>query len=203
MLLSTVKNLAGYDPTEKIYTIPTLPVKIGYCLRRCVELNKTAGISANDKSLITKNFISLYDADWNSQISSVARQTSQKNRCNVQKLLPLCSDVQELFRFVKEEGERVRKENSYVDLLRFTLCEVSLFNRKRGGEIQRLTVAGYLKWKTSNALDKNILSTLSYFEIQLCKSHTRIEIGGKFGRTVPIILTKSMIEKLDTLLKFL
>ncbi|CAC5417552.1 unnamed protein product [Mytilus coruscus] len=49
-------------------------------------------------------------------------------------------------------------------------CEVSLFNRKRGGEVQRLTVAGYLNGKTSNALDTDILSTLSDFEVQLFPS---------------------------------
>ncbi|CAG2253950.1 unnamed protein product [Mytilus edulis] len=112
---STVKKLAGYDPTERSYGIPTLPVKIGYCLRRCAEINKSAGISANDKSKITnaKYFICLYDAEWNSRIPSIARQTSQKNKCNVQKLFPLCSDVQELFQFVKEEGERVRNTIHY------------------------------------------------------------------------------------------
>ncbi|CAG2189297.1 unnamed protein product [Mytilus edulis] len=96
VLLCTVKKLAGYDPIERSYGIPTLPVKIGYCLRRCAEINKSAGISANDKSKITnaKNFSSLYDAEWNSRISSIARQTSQKNKCNVQKLLPLFGDVQ-------------------------------------------------------------------------------------------------------------
>ncbi|CAC5426488.1 unnamed protein product [Mytilus coruscus] len=189
ILLSTVKKLAGNNPTERSYGIPTLPVKIRYCLRRCTEVNKTAGISANDTSIITnaKNFLRLYDADWNSRITSVARHTSRKNKCNVQKLLPFCSDVQKLFRFVKEEV--------------FTLCEVSFFNRKRGGEVQRLTVAGYLKGKKSNALDKDILSTLTDFEIQLCKSHTRIEIRGKFGRTVPIILTRSMIDKVDKLIE--
>lgn len=35
----------------------------------------------------------LYDADWNSKTSGVARQTYQNNKCNVQKLLPLCSDT--------------------------------------------------------------------------------------------------------------
>ncbi|CAC5420541.1 unnamed protein product [Mytilus coruscus] len=135
VLLSTVKKLAGYNPIERSYDIPTLPAKIGYCLRRCAEINKSAGISANDKSKITnaKNFLSLYDADWNSRMSSVARQTSQINKCNFQKLLPLCSDIQVLFRFVKEEGERVRKENCYVDHIFVYPVEVSLLTERRAG----------------------------------------------------------------------
>lgn len=84
---------------------------------------------------------------------------------------------------------------------KITLCEVSLFNRKRGGKVQRITVAGYLKGKTSTALDKDILSSLTDYDIYLCKSHTRIEIRGKFGRTVPIILTRLMIIKLDKLIE--
>lgn len=93
VLLCTVKK-TGYDPIERSYGIPTLPVNTA-----CAEIIKSGGISANDKSKITKakKFISLNDAEWNSRISSVARQTFQKNKCNVQKLLPLCSDVQELF----------------------------------------------------------------------------------------------------------
>ncbi|VDI25339.1 Hypothetical predicted protein [Mytilus galloprovincialis] len=111
------------------------------------------------------------------------------------------TNFEALLSTIKKLAGRGRKENCYVDLAKFTLCEVSLFNRKRGGEVQRLTVARYLKGKTSNALDKDILSSLTDFEIQLCKSHIRVEIRGKFGRTVPIILTKSMILKLDTLLE--
>lgn len=56
------------------------------------EMHKNTGISANDKSIITNAnfFLRLYDADWK---IGVAKQTSQNNKCNFQKLLPLFSNT--------------------------------------------------------------------------------------------------------------
>ena len=44
-------------------------------------------------------------------------------------------------------------------------------------------------------------SALTEFEKHLCQTHLRVEIMGKKGRKVPVLLTKEMQRNIDTLLK--
>ena len=47
---------------------------------------------------------------------------------------------------------------------------------------------------------EDVLQSLSPFERQLCQSLYRIEITGKRGRTVPVLLTKNMKEAVDLIM---
>lgn len=55
--------------------------------------------------------------------------------------------------------------------------------------------------KGSGETDPIILSTLNEFEKTLCKSHLRVEIKGKRGRKVPVLLTEEMKRFIDILLE--
>ena len=44
-------------------------------------------------------------------------------------------------------------------------------------------------------------SALSVFEKYLCKTHTRIEIKGKRGRKVPVLLTEEMKKNITVLIQ--
>ncbi|KAK3108426.1 hypothetical protein FSP39_007787 [Pinctada imbricata] len=48
--------------------------------------------------------------------------------------------------------------------------------------------------------DAVVLSTVNEFEKKLCESHTRIEIKGKRGRKVAVLLTKEMKESIEVLI---
>lgn len=87
-------------------------------------------------------FVQLYESDWNDRIS-----LSEK-KYNTPKMLPLSEDVNKLNSYLKEKiREPLMKFSNgsafYLELAKMTLCHMTLFNRKRGGDVQRITVDHY------------------------------------------------------------
>ena len=64
-----------------------------------------------------------------------------------------------------------------------------------------MTVQSFLDAKTGGIVDETIKRSLSLFEQKLCMSHLRVEIRGKKGRKVPVLLTTDMVKCLNILLK--
>ena len=88
---------------------------------------------------------------------------------------------------------------NWVRLAELTLTTIILFNRKRQGEVSKMKVSEYTDGK-ANRHNRDILSELSQFEQDLCKTLSRIEITGKRGRTVPIILTEEVKKSTEMLM---
>ncbi len=100
---------------------------------------------------------------------------------------------------VKLLEKEMKKENSdYATLAKATLCAISIFNRKRGGEVQRMKLDDFHSLSPGESINENqdMMKTLSETEKKMVKFFERVEIRGKFNRTVPILLTKVMKQAL-------
>lgn len=109
---------------------------------------------------------------------------------NKGQLLPLAEDIQILQSYLNERTSDLQKSfsrSAFDALNRITLARLVLFNRT-GGETERITVKSYL-------------SKLSPVEQMLCSTFGRVEIRGKIGRIVPVLLTPSLQRSIDLLLK--
>jgi len=88
-------------------------------------------------------------------------------------------------------------------LTKCTLILIQIFNRRRAGEIERLTIADY---KNQETLDKNVnpdlYEKLSEESRQYAKKFARITIRGKLDRTVPVLLNSIVIKSIDTILTY-
>lgn len=88
-------------------------------------------------------------------------------------------------------------------LTKCTLILVQIFNRRRAGEIERLTIADY---KNQETLDKNVnpdlYEKLSEESRQYAKKFARITIRGKLGKTVPVLLNTIIIKSINAILKY-
>lgn len=76
---------------------------------------------------------------------------------------------------------KLRKEtntSNYSRLAKIALATITIFNRKRAGDIHYLTVENYIKGNCGNE-HKDILKSLNNEERELVKSFTRIETRGK------------------------
>ena len=88
--------------------------------------------------------------------------------------------------------------NAWHELAKLSLAQVVLFNRRRSGETQRITLANYQDLKQ----DQNeITSSLSEWEQKMCRSFYRLEIRGKRGCKVSLLLTNSMKQNIDLLVE--
>ncbi|XP_062599195.1 uncharacterized protein LOC134260661 [Saccostrea cucullata] len=210
-LILAIKTLAGHDEKDNSYQTPSLPLKLGHSLSKCAKILKSNAIIEENEAdrKIADNFLILYQSDWEERISSQALATLHNEKFNKPMYVPLAEDVVLLNKYLstaamtlKERLDDKIEEAVYSELAEVCLAQVILFNRKRSGEAQRLTLTQYNEGLTNKPyVNNDIEKSLTKFESELCKSHTRIEIRGKKGAKVPILLTNSLKETMEALLK--
>ncbi|XP_039461049.1 uncharacterized protein LOC120435455 isoform X1 [Oreochromis aureus] len=78
------------------------------------------------------------------------------------------------------------------------MANVILFNRRRGGEISKMTLNGFQERDTST-LHKDVAFGLTKFELYLCQHFSRVELRGKRGRKVAVLLSPDMVNAITRL----
>ncbi|XP_028271116.1 uncharacterized protein LOC114444039 isoform X1 [Parambassis ranga] len=87
----------------------------------------------------------------------------------------------------------------YGELCKAALAKIILFNRRRGGEVAKMRLKGFLERDTT-ALHKDVASGLTKFEQKLCNHFSCVEIRGKRGRKVAVLLSPDMVDALTHLI---
>lgn len=211
-VVEATREVAEYASASSDYNKPSLAKKLGHTLRRCVLLLQATAIEHQDTQLRQqcKLFLELFDARWNEWVSSQAARTLYRRQQNCVKRLPLSEDIQKLSAYLAQTAKDAKvhlagssssleKKRARQNLCKALLSQVILFNRRRSGEVSKMKVADYRNRQVSTVDD--ITQSLSSFEQSLCKSLVRVEIIGKTGRLVPVLLTAEMVDSFDTLLQ--
>ena len=205
-LLTAVKCVAGFDPKTSKYSKPSLPLRLGQSLVKCAKLLKTSSIVSNNEEMRNKmdSFVELHGDEWTSRVAAKCHNTLHVAKFNTAQLLPVTKDVQKFHRHLKQESEKLRKDCKMDDYRRFAeicLAQIILFNRKRSGEAERIKLEDLKNLVIDTEVDEELLDSLTPLEKEIIKSHKRIEIMGKRGSKVPVILTDDMMENLNCLVK--
>jgi len=125
-----------------------------------------------------------------------SHRTLKTRQYNRPLCIPLAEDITALNTYLQKRIQAfldlTLPDTENLQLLqKHLLCLVFAFNRRRTAEASRLTVKSVNETKTGD-LNKDIVEHLSQFEQKLARVLTRIEVRGKKGRTVPILLTPLM-----------
>ncbi|XP_057716910.1 uncharacterized protein LOC130931819 isoform X2 [Corythoichthys intestinalis] len=206
-VVQAVKELAGYDGRTGAYKRPSLALKIGYSLTKISMLVESRANLQKDYSAAkeARTFRKVYETRWNENISAASLRTLHESRWNQPQLLPFTKDVQTLHCYLDEKQKHFSAKlsteisaQSWSQLAKVTLTQVILFNRRRAGEVSKMPMTAYLS-NTTTDLQDDILEALTSLEKKLCQHFRRIEIRGKRGRKVPVLLTPAMQHTLDLL----
>ena len=145
---------------------------------------------------------------WTTHMATNALRTLTTNKKNRIKLLPLSEDIHKLSNFLQGEVEKHllalksdnTDKNAYSMLSKRLLASLIVFNRKRSGEVSRMKLSEFygLAANSTNNVGEDEMG-LSKLELALASRFQRVEIEGKRGRTVPILLTEQMREALDVM----
>ena len=139
--------------------------------------------------------------------NNVHKQEEQNKRTS------LLEDVKILATYLSKAGseakicltdksiEPIELKQVWIRLAEVTLTSVILFNRRRQGEASKMTVKDYTDGIGEKGHNEDLLTGLSKLEQALCRQMTRIEITGKRGRIVPVMLTAEMKSFTDILLE--
>ncbi|XP_072377251.1 uncharacterized protein [Diabrotica undecimpunctata] len=149
-----------------------------------------------------KSLIQIIEGNWKYDISSQAANDLDMKKWNKVTLIPLASDLMllknYLVRRANESCDKLQKNNndinSYVFLLETIYCRLILLNRRRPGELERMTIQSYISAKDNQCYEE-FSEAISETERILMKSFRRIVIKGKRERGVPVLVRYEVMSK--------
>ncbi|MEQ2259538.1 hypothetical protein XENORESO_013403, partial [Xenotaenia resolanae] len=206
-VVQAVKIVAGFDDENHSYQTPSLALKLGHTLNKICDIIHCRALMAEDEELIksTNTFKKLYTSKWSELVSHTALNTLSHAKYNKPLTLPFTEDVQRLHQYLKKSGEdafcnlkdKVSPQN-YAELAKITLAQVIVFNRRRAGEVSKMHLRGFQQ-RDDTKLHEDIAIGLSEVEQKLCNYFSRVEIIGKRGRKVAILLSRDVVDALSLL----
>ncbi|XP_028275106.1 serine/threonine-protein kinase PAK 1 isoform X25 [Parambassis ranga] len=208
VVIKAVKKVSGYDEEKNSYQTPSLALKLGHSLQKICDIIHCRALIAEDPQLIqsTQTFKTLCTKKWSELVSHTALTTLTEGHFNKPSTLPFTEDVQRLHRHLEktanvasEDLGKTPSPQVYGELCKATLAKIILFNRRRGGEVAKMRLKGFLERDTT-ALHKDVASGLTKFEQKLCNHFSRVEIRGKRGRKVAVLLSPDMVDALTHLI---
>lgn len=221
LLVSATKAVAKYDVENQVFKSPTYALNMGTTLKQCCDIAlmhtlkksecfQTVRSASTEAEL--KTLSDVIKANWKFDISSQASTDLQINKLNKVSIVPLASDLKLLKEYLVSKAKTAFAKlqechtdiQAYVTLLETVYCRLVLLNRRRPGELQRLSLQMYISAsKIENSQGYQEFSeALSETEKILTKSFKRIVIRGKRGRGVPVLFNKEIQEQLDLLIKY-
>lgn len=206
-VIQAVKKVSGYDEEKNCYQTPSLALKLGHTLQKVCEIIHCRALMAEDEELIksTETFKKLYTTKWSELISHTALSTLNEAKFNKPLTLPFTHDVQLLHKHLETAAnaafknlEKIPSPQSYAELAKTTLARIIVFNRRRAGEVSKMHLKSFQE-RDKTLLHEDVAVGLSTFEKKLCSHFSRVEIRGKRGRKVAVLLTPDMVDALTFL----
>lgn len=208
-LVDAAKQLSEYNESKGTYGKPGLALKIGTNLVHSIDVLHSLSIETGEQTQMLNcvNLKKLFDINWESEVTANAHRTNLQNKRNTVELLPLTDDVTKFSSYLKKTVaalvEKLDEEydwESYVSLQRSLLTSLTLFNRKRSGEVSKTLATDY----NSLVSGDTVCSTLELTKVELgiYRFFYRFEINGKAKRNVPVLVTEGMKKGMDLLIKY-
>ncbi|XP_047658877.1 uncharacterized protein LOC113659136 [Tachysurus fulvidraco] len=208
-VIKAVHSVAGLNEETSTYKTPSLALKLGQNLKKMANIVECEAIMSGDKNTIrnVQAFKQICETKWSECVSSQAIRNLSEAKWNSPQLLPFAEDVKKMHQYLdrqcNESQTKLEKEPSskhWAEVAKVTLCQVILFNRRREGEVSKLSLTAFTLRDTS-LTHPDVELALTDLEKKLCKHFQRIEIKGKRGRKVPVLLTPNMVTSMELLVK--
>ncbi|MEW8546451.1 MAG: hypothetical protein AB2693_23280 [Candidatus Thiodiazotropha sp.] len=212
-IVACSKSISQFDETSNRYGTPSLALKIGHSLQKCVKIAIGDYIEARDRHSeeAAQDLQKLIDLNWTDEVSINALKTIQEEkRKKGNTILPLAEDVKQLsdhlktkaateYKMLQSTDDEAMFVKSWTSLNEIVLAQLILFNRRRSGEASKMKVSDYQNRHTANE-NSQFDKILSDFEKKLCKAMPRVEILGKRDRPVPVLFPSNISRSIDVLL---
>ncbi|XP_009300147.1 uncharacterized protein isoform X1 [Danio rerio] len=208
-VIQAVHSVAGLNEETSTFKTPSLALKLGHNLKKMASIIECDAMMADDKNSLSnvQAFKQICDTKWSECVSSQALRNLSEVKWNCPQLLPFAEDVKKMHQYLdcqsKAYQARLEEEQSmkhWAELAKVTLCQVILFNRRREGEVSKMSLNSFTLRDTSST-HPDVELALSDLEKSLCSHFQRIEVRGKRGRKVPILLTPDMVVSMELLVK--
>ncbi|XP_067284389.1 uncharacterized protein [Pseudorasbora parva] len=200
-VVEAVKDVAGYNEESHSYKTPSLVQKLGRSLDKIGDIILCRAISIEDDGMTkaAERFKRLCSNEWAEHV------TEGKSKSNKPLTIPFAHDVQllhqNLERYSADAFESLKYQESsqtYANLAKVTLVQVIICNRRRAGDVSKITLECFRKIVQPGLNDDSTVC-LSPFEQEMSKHFSRVEIMDKKGRKVAVLLNPQLVRAIQLL----
>ncbi|XP_058980311.1 uncharacterized protein LOC101901061 isoform X2 [Musca domestica] len=209
--IEALRNTAKWDFTKGFAT-PAVATSLTSLIKKCAKIqgNEFIKKQQNDLKTLLDNFVSLWVDETPTQINRKAIEDRENKRRTKKVNLPNKKDIKLLYDFLRSKMLRsigILNKNfcfqAWKDLVEATLICIQVFNRRRAGEIERLTIDNFNnKEEITNSVEAGLLEKMSEQSIKFAKQFVRISLRGKLGRTVGVLLDPMCLKSINLIIKF-
>ncbi|XP_023821816.1 uncharacterized protein LOC110013576 isoform X1 [Oryzias latipes] len=208
-VIKAVHMVAGFNQETSTFKKPSLALKLGHNLKKMANIVEYEAMVAGDEETINNihMFKQICETKWSELVSSQALRNMSEAKWNAPHLLPFAEDVKQMHDYIAKQRKECQanleaepSKKHWADLAKITLCEVIIFNRRREGEVSKMYLHSFTLRDTSQS-HPDLELALTDLEKKLCNHFQRIEIRGKRGRKVPILLTPEVVTSMEILVK--
>ncbi|VEN62581.1 unnamed protein product [Callosobruchus maculatus] len=211
-IVECTKIISRYDPSTDSFGAPSLASQMGTELKDCIDVayNMTLKNSQKEceKTIKLKTLKELIVSEWRYEISTTANNDLKQKKWNKPSLIPLAEDLTLLKKYLLDQSEDCKKillnhptdEKAFRTLTELTFVQLLLLNRRRVGELQRMTLSSYVS-NINNKPSDEFLNCISESEKRLMRAFKLVVIKGKRGRGVPVLFTQAMESNVNLMIK--
>lgn len=205
--VSSINVVAGFDDVRNTYEAPSTAYNLGSLIKKICYIHISDCIKQKNsmKKQNAEDFLKLLIEDIPVSVNKTVLETQTQQYRRKKVNLPRQEDIQKLNTHLKRQRKLALdqlniefNQNAWLTLAETTLISLQLFNRRRAGEIERIFIDDY---NTRTGIDKDLLKSLSPNSKRLAENYVRFVIRGKLNRTVPVLMSKEIVDSIEILLK--
>ncbi|XP_031358186.1 uncharacterized protein LOC116181886 [Photinus pyralis] len=213
LVIVTINKVSGLNESGTVYRAPSTATMANTLFKVATDIWRVECIKSKNTAakIDAEDFLLLMKMDNASVINKIAIENRVQDQRHKVVKLPDKSDVKMLVAHVR----RIRREmysllknykgNSFPyetwhSLASSTLISLLVFNRRRPGELERLTLSDY--HSRSKIDNTSNLSLLDQQDRQAAETYSRFEIRGKLNRSVPVLVHWELELCLNLILKY-
>ncbi|XP_043469660.1 uncharacterized protein LOC122503251 [Leptopilina heterotoma] len=209
-VLEAVNIVAGFNEETQIYAAPSTASALGTALRKCSLILKCEYITLMDKTKkgLVEDFMVVFDTKFGIYVNKNVAETQIDMQRKKQVILPNVDDISNLISYLTklrdESFQSLQKTFSIENwkiLSESVLIYLMVFNRRRRGEMQFLTVEDFNNRLEIDESD-DLYKYLPERGKQASSEYKRLLIRGKKDRPVPVLICQRSLECMLLLKKF-
>lgn len=208
-LVSAIKVIGRFDPETNEFGAPAMASCAVTFIKHIGKYLSAEYIRLRDREnkIETEDFLAYMETDIGISINKLVTETQAKMRRRKQENIPTMDDVKLLMGYINAELtssfealSNCYSEDEWMKLAKFIVAWIIVFNRRRVGEVQNITVEEFLcRQSVDDESNEQMMSTMSEDAKAVARKFKRMKIRGKLGRTVPVLL-KPIVDKAINLL---
>ncbi|KAK3108247.1 hypothetical protein FSP39_004029 [Pinctada imbricata] len=173
---------------------PSTALKLGFDVSRLAGAKSCYGITNRKDELRNEadDFTKLVEKLWKVHVKKRAATLLEERQFNKKTELPLPDDVAKLAKYLVDSLKSLKLTADpavFQRVVVLTEARLLLYNRRRPGELEAIRLSTYRKRSQGvDETDLNLRAELTKMEKTLLETQELLEIRGKCGKKVPVLL---------------